>query len=118
MEEEEPGRGPAHPDAPPLHGPGPAPGPAPPWPLQPCWKQLSFLPVLPRFCKLPYKIFPARMSLESLFQHIIFTEHQAEESHRALREGQGPDPGRDGGETLVLGGKKGGVFATPREGKS
>ncbi|XP_040588066.1 coiled-coil domain-containing protein 172 [Mesocricetus auratus] len=26
------------------------------------------------------------MSLESLFQHIIFTEHQAEESHRALRE--------------------------------
>lgn len=32
------------------------------------------------------------MSLESLFEHIIFTEHQAEESRRALREGQGPWP--------------------------
>lgn len=32
------------------------------------------------------------MSLESLFEHIIFTEHQAEESRRALREGQGPCP--------------------------
>lgn len=30
------------------------------------------------------------MSLESLFQHILFTEHQAEESRRAMREGQGP----------------------------
>jgi hypothetical protein len=28
------------------------------------------------------------MSLESLFQHIIFTEHQAEESRRVMREGQ------------------------------
>lgn len=27
------------------------------------------------------------MSLESLFQHIIFTEHQAEESRRLMREG-------------------------------
>lgn len=27
------------------------------------------------------------MSLESLFQHIIFTEHQAEESRRVMREG-------------------------------
>lgn len=32
------------------------------------------------------------MSLESLFEHIIFTEHQAEESRRVLREGQGPWP--------------------------
>lgn len=29
------------------------------------------------------------MSLESLFQHIIFSEHQAEESRRLMREGQG-----------------------------
>lgn len=29
------------------------------------------------------------MSLESLFEHIIFSEHQAEKSRRALREGQG-----------------------------
>ncbi|KAL4698850.1 hypothetical protein H8959_011507, partial [Pygathrix nigripes] len=28
------------------------------------------------------------MSLESLFQHIIFTEHQAEESRRLMREGR------------------------------
>lgn len=27
------------------------------------------------------------MSLESLFQHIIFSEHQAEESRRVMREG-------------------------------
>lgn len=27
------------------------------------------------------------MSLESLFQHIIFTEHQAEENRRVMREG-------------------------------
>ena len=32
------------------------------------------------------------MSLESLFQHIIFSEHQAEESRRLMREGQGLCP--------------------------
>ncbi|XP_031246701.1 coiled-coil domain-containing protein 172 isoform X3 [Mastomys coucha] len=39
--------------------------------------------------RLPYKILRVsrpEMSLESLFQHIIFTEHQAEESRRVMRE--------------------------------
>lgn len=46
--------------------------------------------VLSRILRLPYKILRVsrpEMSLESLFQHIIFTEHQAEESRRVMREG-------------------------------
>lgn len=59
----------------------------------------AFLTVLCRLLRVPYKTFSARprirrswpdMSLESLFQHILFTEHQAEESRRAMREGRGP----------------------------
>ncbi|KAL6089719.1 hypothetical protein STEG23_029711, partial [Scotinomys teguina] len=50
---------------------------------------------LQRTPRLRYKIFkggqrirrsPPEMSLETLFQHILFTEHQAEESRRELRE--------------------------------
>ncbi|EDL01800.1 RIKEN cDNA 1700011F14, isoform CRA_b, partial [Mus musculus] len=42
-----------------------------------------------RILRLPYQILRAsrpEMSLESLFQHIIFSEHQAEESRRVMRE--------------------------------
>ncbi|OBS58946.1 hypothetical protein A6R68_09929, partial [Neotoma lepida] len=55
----------------------------------------GFFIVLSRILRLRYKIFkgarrirrsPPEMSLESLFQHILFTEHQAEESRRVLRE--------------------------------
>lgn len=50
-----------------------------------------------RILRFGYKIFNrgrkdlrelrAEMSLESLFQHIIFAEHQAEQSRRVLRKG-------------------------------
>lgn len=51
----------------------------------------TLLIVLSRILRLPYKILRVsrpEMSLESLFQHIIFTEHQAEESRRVMREGR------------------------------
>ncbi len=50
------------------------------------------------------------MSLESLFQHIIFSEHQAEESRRLIREGRcsrlvlGPVSWGGGGRVVLLGG--------------
>lgn len=52
--------------------------------------QPSLFAVLSRILRLPYQILRAsrpEMSLESLFQHIIFSEHQAEESRRVMREG-------------------------------
>lgn len=44
------------------------------------------------------------MSLESLFQHILFTEHQAEESRRELREGRVVVPWGGGGQVPEGGG--------------
>ena len=65
------------------------------WPVLPGYTQgaagqPSLVAVLSRILRLPYQILRAsrpEMSLESLFQHIIFSEHQAEESRRVMREG-------------------------------
>lgn len=60
------------------------------WVVQAENSQKTLFIVLSRILRLPYKILRVsrpEMSLESLFQHIIFTEHQAEESRRVMREG-------------------------------
>lgn len=61
------------------------------WVVQAGNSQTTLFIVLSRILRLPYKILRVswpEMSLESLFQHIIFTEHQAEESRRVMREGE------------------------------